>query len=226
MPLTAPTFFRSLAAFILTALFLPTFCFGTLTWTTQRIELTTKPSEKVATGNFHFVNSGSETVTITSVQASCGCTTATLEKHRYAPGEAGEIKTVFTLGDRVGEQEKSISVVTDESPTARTTLLLHVTIPELLLYAPRLLIWNIGDALGEKTTVISTNSNRQIATITLTLPLPKEVTALLEPVEAGMKYKLIVRPVSTTQVMNVSLECVVTFADATSQHCKIYLLVR
>jgi len=77
---------------------------GALTWNTERIDLTTKPGDKEAVGLFRFENNSQKTVTITSVQPSCGCTTAALEKRIYAPGEKGEIKAVFTLGDRVGHK--------------------------------------------------------------------------------------------------------------------------
>ena len=226
MRLSVSPLLRSLAVKFLGIVLIPSLCFGSLSWTTQRIEMKTKPGDKEAIGVFHFVNSGGSSVTITSVQPSCGCTSATLEKRLYAPGEQGEIKAIFTLGDRVGEQEKSVYVTTDESPSARTSLVLHVNIPELLTYSPRLLIWDIGSALAEKATILSANDNLKITAVEFSSPAPKELVPRLEPVEAGRKYQLLVRPVSTAQVMNVSLGGTATFADGTIQPFKIYVLVR
>ena len=219
-------FLRHLCALVCAAILLPVLGRGALTWKSQRIELTAKPSDKEAIGLFQFENSGNSTITITSVQPSCGCTTATLDKPTYAPGEKGEIRAVFTLGDRVGEQEKNIYVVTDDASVPPIPLVLHVTIPELLRYAPRLLMWNVGGERGEKTTAISAHSTLPITAIEVSSALPKEVTARIEPVESGVKYQLFVRPVSTAQVMNVAIAGKATFSDGTIQPFKIYALVR
>ena len=208
------------------AILLPAICRGAITWDTQRIELTTKPSDKEAVGLFHFVNSGNSTVTITSVQPSCGCTTAELGKRTYGPGEAGEIKAVFTLGDRVGEQEKIIYVATDDDSAQSVPLVLHVMIPELLSYLPRLLMWNVGDKLDEKATTLTANGPLRISTIEVSSPVPAEVTVRTEPVETGVSYQLFVRPVSSSNVMNVPIAGVATFTDGTTQPFMIYALMR
>ena len=40
---------------------------------------------------FPFRNAGPEPLTITDLQASCGCLTPTLARRTYAPGESGEL---------------------------------------------------------------------------------------------------------------------------------------
>src|SRR5436309_15173132 len=40
---------------------------------------------------FPFRNAGNEPLTITDLDASCGCLTPTLAKRTYAPGEGGEL---------------------------------------------------------------------------------------------------------------------------------------
>ncbi len=214
------------ALLLLTAMLLPVYGQAALTWDTQRIALTTRPSDKEAVARFHFVNSGNTTITITSVHSSCGCTTAQLDKYTYGPGESGDINAVFTLGDRVGEQEKTINVTTDEAAARPVQLILHVIIPELLTYSPRLLMWKVGDKLEGKTTIITANTPLRISTIAVTSPIPTEVSARIEPMETGSKYQLIVQAVSTAQVMNVSIPALATFTDGTTQKFTIYALVR
>ena len=218
--------FRRLAAAAVAAILLNVTGHGALAWDTQRIELTAKPGDKEAVGHFHFSNTGRASVTITSVQPSCGCTTAELDKRTYGPGDAGEIKAVFTLGDRVGEQEKTIYVVTDDASARPVPLMLHVMIPELLLYSPRLLMWSVGGEPGEKATAISANGKLRITTLSVPAPVPAEVSVRIEPVAAGVSYQLFVRPVSTATVMNVAVAGIATFADGTAQPFKIYALVR
>lgn len=225
--LTPPRITRSrIATFVCAALLLPSLASAALTWDTQQIKLTVKPSDKEAVGLFHFVNSGQTTVTIVHIQPSCGCTTAQLEKRVYAPGESGDIKAVFTIGDRVGEQEKTVFVSTDDSPDKQVPLVLQVTIPELLTYSPRLLMWNVGEKAEEKPTAISTSTKLRITAVEITAPVPEEVIARIASVEAGVSYQLFVRPASTATVMNTPIAGTATFADGTTQPFKIYALVR
>lgn len=65
--------------------------------------------ERVA-HRFEFVNAGDEPVMIAELRTSCGCTSATVAKRRYEPGEAGEVEVVFAFGDRVGPQRKRVEV--------------------------------------------------------------------------------------------------------------------
>jgi hypothetical protein len=224
MPMSFPNLPRLLTALVFAALLLAPICRGELTWDTQQIELTSKPGDKEAAGLYRFVNTGKSTVTITSVQPGCGCTTAELDKRVYAPGESGTVKAVFSLGDRVGQQEKIIYVATDDTLVNPVSLVLRVMIPELLTYAPRLLMWNEGGELGEQTTLISNNCKQPITTITIAKDA--DVVTRIEPVKAGASYQLIIRPVSTAKVMNVAVAGVATFADGTMQPFKVYALVR
>ena len=90
---------------------------------------------------FPFTNTGEKTITITAVKTDCGCTTATLAKTTYAPGEAGEIRTVFAIGNRIGLEVKAIHVTTSDAPEQPVELKLEVTIPALLTLSPRMVWW-------------------------------------------------------------------------------------
>ncbi len=204
----------------------PVFCFGELTWDTRKIELTAPAGDKEVVGVFHFVNSGSAPITITSVQPSCGCTTAELAKSTYAPGEKGEIKAIFTFGDRLGLQEKIIHVTTDQAPDKPEPLVLRVTIPELFTYAPRMLMWQANETPNEKETVVSVLEPHKITGIEVKAVIPAEATTRLEPVAGGTKYRLLVRPNTTGKAITVSVSCVVTLADGTICPFSIFALVR
>jgi hypothetical protein len=85
-----------------------------LQWPHRSIELRPKPDEPQVVATFPFTNAGKEPVTITSLKTSCDCTTASLAKHTYAPGEGGEITATFTVGGRSGLQSKTILVQTTD----------------------------------------------------------------------------------------------------------------
>ncbi len=55
--------------------------------------------------SFKFKNEGETPITIVDIQTSCGCTVAMSDKRNYLPNENGEIKGVFSVGDRKGVQK-------------------------------------------------------------------------------------------------------------------------
>lgn len=205
---------------------LPNLCVGALIWETQRIGLTAKASDKTAVGLFPFVNGGSTPVTLTSVKSDCGCTVAELAKQTYAPGERGEIKTVFTFEGRVGHHTRNIQVMTDDPSSPLVHLILEVNISELITYSPRLLLWRVGDEKKDKATVILAGGANRIANIEIKSITPDEVTARVETVEAGKKYQLVVQPFSTAKSAQTTIACLVTFADGATQTISVYALVR
>jgi hypothetical protein len=65
--------------------------------------------EKVQ-GVFNVKNVGKVDLIITNVKPSCGCTTPDWTKEAIAPGASGVIKFEFNSANRVGKQNKSITV--------------------------------------------------------------------------------------------------------------------
>lgn len=66
-------------------------------------------------GGFLFKNNSDSIITIREVKASCGCTSVTLKKKKYRPGEGGIIPYRMNLKGRVGSFSKSIRIYTDYS---------------------------------------------------------------------------------------------------------------
>ena len=61
-----------------------------------------------------FVNRGDQTLEITRVQPTCGCTTTELEQKLFAPGEGSEIELTFNPKGS-GRQTKIVKVYTNDS---------------------------------------------------------------------------------------------------------------
>lgn len=154
-----------------------------LVWENPEVHLHPTLSDKTAVAHFKYKNTGDKPIKITQVQPSCGCTTAAPPKDPIIPGGSGEIVATFTIGDRVGEQTKTIQVRTDEPNTEATVLKLKATIPRLLEYKPVLLYWRqdeerapktievkIGDSPITKLDVTSTDPSVKIETV----PVPNE----------------------------------------------------
>ncbi len=124
---------------------------GALQWeATERTPPVALGAEKVEVA-YPFKNAGQKPLTILSVRASCGCTTPALEKMIYAPGESGEVKASFHIGDRVGDQHSVIYVQTDEPDAAPLQLHLYLSVPQPLEITPRVVSWEQNEAPAPKT---------------------------------------------------------------------------
>lgn len=66
--------------------------------------------------DFKFKNIGISPLIITSATATCGCTVPDYPKAPVAPGEEGVIKVVFDSSNKLGMQNKVISITANTVP--------------------------------------------------------------------------------------------------------------
>ena len=67
-------------------------------------------------------NSGKTDLHIRKVKASCGCTAVQPEKNVIAPGESVKIKTVFNSAGKVGNQNKTVTIITNDPKKSKMIL--------------------------------------------------------------------------------------------------------
>ena len=133
--------------FLLSVVGLVTFAGGQIVFEKETIESRAALMDERAEAVFEFINIGDHPVTITKVSSSCGCTVPQLKKKLYQPGERGEIRAVFTFGERTKTQRKNITVEV-EGAVRKTHLLKMVTIiPEWIKVEPSMLRWRAGEKL-------------------------------------------------------------------------------
>src|SRR5690606_25573332 len=101
-------------------------------WDHNMVETRASPADKTVSAEYRFTNKGKQPVRIKSLQPSCGCTAAKPDKDVVNPGETGTITLKFDIGDRRGEQYKTVTVRTDESSSSTYVLGLKVHIEELV----------------------------------------------------------------------------------------------
>jgi hypothetical protein len=128
-----------------------------------------------------------------------------LDKKTYAHGESGEIAVVFHPADRIGLQEKYITVTTDELNETPKELLFEINIKQYLTAEPLYLAWKIGEKPLEKKIVISGLPSRPITKITAQGETPGFCETRIEVVEQGQKYNLYVKPLSTAKILNTAV---------------------
>lgn len=130
-----------------------------LVWEQTRIERDAKVNEESIDVVFPFVVED-RPVTIKSIRNSCGCTTSRLTKDTYTPGESGEIQVHFSIGTRIGEQHKFISLETDDPENPTVQLELVVYIPQIVKFEPRFLYWTKGEEpFGPQTTQLKIDAD-------------------------------------------------------------------
>jgi hypothetical protein len=98
-----------------------------LEWETTLREVRATPGEKSIAVTFPFRNPGPEAIGISSVQTSCGCTSAKPDLKEVPPGGKGALEVRFDVGKRTGEQVKGIIVRTSDKEKYK--LVLRVLLP-------------------------------------------------------------------------------------------------
>ena len=152
---------------------------------------------------FKYENKGDTPIHIKAVKPSCGCTTAALAKNDVAPGEKGEIKATFTIGDRSGLQTKTISVETDDPKAPQTVLTFKATIAQALEVTPNFVSWQANEPAKPKTILAKAGKGVTIKKVDVTSS-SGDFTAKVEPGSTAGEFKIQVQPKDTTKPLNAS----------------------
>ena len=186
---------RLLSLLLLLSLYSP--AAAQLTWPVREHELHASAADAEVKARYAFANNSDHSITIKNITTSCGCTTAELDQKTYQPGESGEITATFTIGDRVGEQNKTIVVQTDD-PTESTILLrLKVHVPQLVEITPKYLTWQAGEEAAAKVLHIKILTEDQPVHITsATADDAEAFETKVEEIKAGKSYAIHVTPKS------------------------------
>jgi len=175
-----------------------------LIWENTEVDLHPTLSDKAVVAHFKYKNTGDKPITITHAHSSCGCTVAAPPKDPIAPGRSGEIVATFTIGDRVGEQTKTVEVRTDEPDSAPTVLKLKATIPRLLEYKPPLLYWRDWEKRMPKTIDV-TIGDSPITNLDVTSADPSiKIETVAIPKEKA--FRITVTPPSENRQINATLK--------------------
>ncbi|MDP2138274.1 MAG: DUF1573 domain-containing protein [Candidatus Didemnitutus sp.] len=166
-----------------------------LNWISTSVDTTTAPFQATLDVAFGFKNPGNRLVTVLAIQTNCECLAATTDRPSYEPGATGVVTARFTVGDRLGLYERSITVVTDDgSPPQR--LAVRVMVPEVATLTPQNLTWPIGGIAGEKTVEVSPTGEGKINFVEA-FASSGDFRVRLEVVSEGRHYRLQVMPLRT-----------------------------
>ncbi|MEM0938373.1 MAG: DUF1573 domain-containing protein [Bacteroidota bacterium] len=79
---------------------------------------------------FNFINSGNESVKITNVKASCGCTTPGWTKEEVMPGDSGFVAARYNPRNRPGRFRKSLRITTSDPASDQTLYIMGFVKPK------------------------------------------------------------------------------------------------
>ncbi|QYY36716.1 DUF1573 domain-containing protein [Ruficoccus sp. ZRK36] len=182
--------------------------------------------QEQAVGVYAFKNTGNEPVTILDIHSNCGCTVPELEKKTYEPGESGEIKAIFTLGDRTGPQRKVLTVNADMPGHPITRLVLEANIPKLMTIAPRILIWRKGAANENKEIYVTTDPANSISIEKNADGYDAPWYELVPDEDKPGRYVVLVHPESTEVSKKLKFLIVVTTPEGKQVKNGAFILVR
>lgn len=78
---------------------------------------------ETSTYGFEFKNNGKSPLLVSGASGSCGCTVADYPREPIQPGQGGVMKVMFNSTDKIGHQEKSVSISTNSK---RGTHMLYI----------------------------------------------------------------------------------------------------
>ncbi len=180
----------------------------------SELELHPAVGDATAVGHFRYQNKGDKTIAIKSVTTSCGCTAAGA-KQTAEPGEKGEVTATFTMGDRIGTQQKGITVVTDDAVNPTTTLTLKVVIPQVLELQPTFVFWQAGEEAKAKTIVAKVGKDVSIRNLDVSSSNPDFMTKVEQP--SANEFRISVKPQQTTKAEAATLTIKPALPDGKSK---------
>lgn len=196
-----------------------------LSWEQTTIEQEMPAGSDLIEVKFKFTNRESHPVRILQLQPSCGCTTPTVEKYSFAPGEKGAVTALFDARGLGGTQEKMIVVGTDDNPNP-TVLGLNITIPPWLEVSPRLIWWAVGDEPKTREAIVTLNPAAH-AKITSVKVDGSDIEVKFEPDESKAgQHRLIAKPHSTVKPVQTTVTITVEVPGSSSRRYPVFVQVR
>lgn len=175
--------------------------FAGLTWETTYREVRVPANQKEVLADYRFKNTGPERVDVSSLQTSCGCTSAKVDSKQIAPGETGAVHVRFEVGGRKGEQVKGVVVKTSDH--AKQSLVLRALIQEPVAFSQKEFVWTSGAVATPKESIVEVESGARITGVE---SMNDRFDARIEEMEAGHRYRIVVTPRSTAAPVDASIK--------------------
>jgi hypothetical protein len=187
-------------------------CLAALTWDRLSASETCWAGEDTTVTVFRFRNTGTAPVKILAADPSCHCTTVDWPDKAVAPGAQGMITATFTIGGRIGQEDKTISVISDDAPDKPTVLALSINIQRVATIETDTVFWKVGEKNVEKQILVVAADAKELSSLQATSDDPS-VSVTVAKVDDGRKFILSLKPASTDEPVQARIECRATFGS-------------
>lgn len=125
-----------------------------------------KPKDNPLNAEIVIGNAGKDTLKITKVQPTCGCTTAPLLKDILAPGETTSMMVTLSIGNYDGPIHKTIRIFSNDTSQKEIDVNLKALIQRDIFVTPSSFIsfneLKVGET-GKQLLIINNNSEKDIS---------------------------------------------------------------
>jgi hypothetical protein len=182
---------------------------GAVTWERTTTDLHPDRSAGSAMTTFVMTNTGTTPVRIESIEKSCQCAVAELQRTVFSPGERAEILVSIDLLLQPGPHKQSLVVRTSDPLTPLTTLVVNLTVPAIVTITPESLSWSIGDPLLPKTLHVHAFDDLPLA-ITAATASDADLAITLREITPQHDYDLDMVPATTATAHAWSIQMTTT----------------
>lgn len=185
---------------------------------TTAVKDTVEPGAGHYAFSFPFENQGDQAVEIKEIRTSCGCTVAQLEQRVYQPGESGEIKGQFNIGNRQGRQVNTVRVQSDNLGQSEIVLQVEVTIPQLLSMKPGLLLWRTGETPEPKFLTLTPNTELGVKILSVDCDSDDFSVKWIPQAGEDPSYEVVVAPATVAEARRAMIRIKAALPDHPEPH--------
>jgi hypothetical protein len=185
---------------VLVALLCPMLASAAMRLDGDHVDVKPKPEDEIASVVFNFKNDGDKPVRILHLESACSCLSATLDKPVYEPGEKGTGTAQFKVSSFTGEQEKIITVTTDDPKQTEWIVPFIVTVPAVVEIEPKNVQWWLNEEPKPKDMIVKMvgESEMKLTNITSTR---ENMGFTFKEVKPGREYRVTLTPKTTNEIM-------------------------
>jgi hypothetical protein len=153
---------------------------------------------------FIYTNTGDQTLEVTAVQPSCGCTTAGDWTRKAAPGETGKVAIQFNSANFNGPVLKTISVTSNDKQRPVTVLQLKGTVWKPIELVPQYTVINVPpDATSASATIRILNHTDDPLAIHSLECTTKSFSVALVTNQPGKEYTVTLHSATELNIGNI-----------------------
>ena len=175
--------------------------------------------------DFPFKNTSERKISIVGVKTNCTCLTSSFDKRSYMKGEGGLYTANFKIGDRIGLQEKDITIITDDPAQKEIKLKIKLDIKKACSITPPVLLWKKDEKSTKRESELAFTSDESKLEINGIATSSDNFNVEIKKTSDKL-YKIQVTPVSTSNSETAKITIGIKFPNGTEKLYHIHLLIR